>query len=76
MVMPAAARSASNWTLSPTLTCLSIDGSWTRNTIVIPSSSMSRFLMGPCLRVILPAASSIFFTSPLQSSVFSLDFLS
>jgi hypothetical protein len=39
--------------------------SFTLKTIVMPSSSMSRFLMGPCLSVIFPAASSIFLTSPL-----------
>jgi hypothetical protein len=54
-------RSASNLTLSPTFTCLSIAGSCTRKTIVIPSF-MSSFLIGPCLSVILPAASSILVT--------------
>src|SRR5262249_22996512 len=57
-------RSASNLTLSPTFTCLSIAGSCTRKTIVIPSF-ISIFLIGPCLSVILPAASSIFVTWPL-----------
>src|SRR5262249_38632050 len=57
-------RSASNLTLSPTFTCLSIAGSCTRKTIVIPSF-MSSFLIGPCLSVILPAASSILVTWPL-----------
>src|SRR5262249_6309121 len=50
-------RSPSNLILSPALTCLSIAGSWARHAIVIPSS-MSNFLIGPCLIVILPAASS------------------
>src|SRR6516164_11552580 len=39
-------RSASNLTLSPTFTCLSIAGSCTRKTIVIPSF-ISSFLIGP-----------------------------
>src|SRR5215831_14633098 len=56
-------RSASNLTLSPTFTCLSIARSCTRKTIVI-LSFMSSFLIGPCLSVILPAASSIFVTWP------------
>src|SRR6266702_2371666 len=63
-VMPASAFSASNLTLSPTVTSFSIAGSLTRNTIVIPSS-MPRFLIGPCFSVILPALSSIFLTSPI-----------
>src|SRR5262245_45960193 len=46
-------RSASNLTLSPTFTCLSMAGSWTRKTMVMPSF-ISSFLIGPCLRVILP----------------------
>src|SRR5260370_5583851 len=59
---------ASNCTLSPTFTCLSIAGSWTRNTIVMLSSSISRLLIGPLVSVIFPAPASIFFTTPLTIS--------
>jgi cytochrome b561 len=53
--------SASNFILSPALTVLSMAGSDARNTMVMPSS-MSNFLIGPCLMVILPADSSTFVT--------------
>src|SRR5262245_16702900 len=64
-------RSASNRTLSPTFTCLSMAGSCTRKTIVIPSF-MSSFLIGPCLSVILPADSSILVTSPLTMGAWAM----
>src|SRR6266852_319701 len=65
IVMPAVADSAANCTLSPTFTCFSIAGSWTRNTIVMLSSSISRLLIGPLVIVIFPAPASIFLTTPL-----------
>src|SRR6266849_4350493 len=65
IVMPAVADSAANCTLSPTFTCFSIAGSWTRNTIVMLSSSISRLLIGPLVSVIFPAPASIFLTTPL-----------
>src|SRR5580704_1750214 len=46
--------SASNFTLSPALTALSIAASCALKTMVMPCS-MPSFLIGPCLRVILPA---------------------
>src|ERR1700687_840582 len=62
-------RSASNFTLSPTLSPLSISGSRTRNTMLI--ASMSRFLIGPCLIVILPAVASILVTCPSTAAVWA-----
>src|ERR1700704_5723971 len=64
-------RPASNCTLSPTFTCLSIAASMTRNTIVMFSSSISRLLIGPCVSVIFPAPESIFFTTPLTISAWA-----
>src|SRR5207253_1675205 len=54
-------RSGTKRMRSPGLTALSIAGSPARKTIVMPSS-ISNFLSGPCLIVILPADSSIFVT--------------
>ena len=58
-------RSASNLTLSPALTCLSIAGSCAKDHG--HASSMSRFLIGPCLSVILPPTASILVTWPSTS---------
>ena len=58
-------RSGTKRTRSPALTAFSIAGSPARNTMVMPSS-ISNFLIGPCLMVILPADSSILVTWPLM----------
>src|SRR5262245_48381844 len=56
-------RSTSNFTLSPDFTAVSIDGSLTRNTMVMPWS-MSNCFIGPCLMLIFSACTSIFVTVP------------